>query len=52
MVGKGGNVFLTIIVVILIILALAYLVLRAMGYKIYLNFDAVKDKVKGIFKRN
>ena len=52
MVGKGGNVFLTIIVVILIILALAYLVLRAMGYKIYLNFGAVKDKVKGIFKRN
>ena len=52
MVGKGGNAFLTIVVVILIILAIAYLVLRAMGYKIYLNFGAFTDKVKEIFKRN
>ena len=49
--GQGGNVFLTIVVVLLIILAIAYLVLRAMGYKIYLNFGAVKDKVTGLFKR-
>lgn len=50
-VGQGGNVFLTVIVVILIILVLAYLVLRAMGYKIYFNIGAVKDKIVGIFKR-
>ena len=51
MAGQGGNVFLTIVVVILIILAIAYLVLRAMGYKLYLNFGAVTDKLLGIFKR-
>ncbi len=43
--NQGGNIFLTIIVVILIILVLAYLVLRAMGYKIWFNFDAVKEKL-------
>ena len=52
MIEKGGNTFLTIIVVILIILAIAYLVLRAMGYKIYFNLGAVKEKVTGIFKKN
>ena len=52
MVGKGGNTFLTIVVIILIILAIAYLVLRAMGYKIYLNIGAFTDKIKGMFKRN
>ena len=51
MAGQGGNVFLTIVVVLLIILVIAYLVLRAMGYKIYLNFGAVKEKITGIFKR-
>ena len=50
-VGKGGNVFLTVIVIILIVAALAYLVLRAMGYKIYLNFGAVKDKIMSLFNR-
>ena len=50
-VGKGGNVFLTIIVILLIVVALAYLVLRAMGYKIYLNFGAAKDKVTSLFNR-
>jgi hypothetical protein len=50
-VKKGGNVFLTIFVIILIILFLAYLVLRAMGYKIYFNVSAIKDYAKKIFQK-
>ena len=48
---KGGNVFLTIFVVILIILVLAYLVLRAMGYKIVFNFAAVVEIFKNMFSK-
>ena len=40
-VRRGGNVFLTIFVVLLIILVLAYLVLRAMGYKIVFNYEGI-----------
>lgn len=50
-VKRHGNVFLTIFVVILIILLLAYLVLRAMGYKIVFNFEAVVDMIKNIFSK-
>ncbi len=49
--NNGGNVFLTIVVVLLIIIAIAYLVLRAMGYKLYFNVGAAKDKITSIFKR-
>ena len=48
---RGGNVFLTIFVILLIILVLAYLVLRAMGYKIVLNFEAIKDWFKKRFAK-
>lgn len=50
-VKKGGNVFLTVIVVILIILVLAYLVLRAMGYRVYFNISAIKDYLKNMFAK-
>ena len=50
-VGKGGNVILTIFVVLLIIAILAYLVLRAMGYKIYFNLDGIKQLIAK-FKKN
>ena len=50
-VGKGGNVVLTILVIILIIAVLAYLVLRAMGYKIYFNIDGIKQFVSNITKK-
>ena len=50
-VGKGGNVILTIFVIILIILVLAYLVLRAMGYKIYFNLDGIKDLISNLRKK-
>lgn len=49
---RGGNVFLTIFVVLLIILVLVYLVLRAMGYKIVFNFEAVVDMIKNIFHKD
>ena len=42
-VGKGGNIILTIFVILLIIAVLAYLVLRAMGYKLYFNMDGIKQ---------
>lgn len=45
---KGGNAFLTVIVIILIVLVMGYLVLRAMGYKLYFNLDAIKS----LFNRN
>ena len=50
-VGKGGNVILTIFVIILIILVLAYLVLRAMGYKIYFNLDEIKQLLSNFKKK-
>jgi len=50
-VGKGGNVFLTIFVIILIIVVLAYLVLRAMGYKIYFNLDGIKQFISNFKKK-
>ncbi|MBR1417031.1 MAG: cadherin-like beta sandwich domain-containing protein [Bacilli bacterium] len=50
-VGKGGNVFLTVLVILLIIIVMAYLVLRAMGYKIYFNLGAIKEQIAGLFKR-
>ena len=50
-VKKGGNVFLTVVVIILIILVLAYLVLRAMGYKIYFNMSAIKEYFEKIFAK-
>lgn len=50
-VKRSGNILLTIFVVILIVLLLAYLVLRAMGYKIVLNLEAVTEKFKNIFSK-
>ena len=50
-VGKGGNVFLTIFVILLIIAVLAYLVLRAMGYKIYFNMDGIKQFISNFKKK-
>ena len=65
-VGKGGNVILTIFVILLIIEApsdklfevilliiavLAYLVLRAMGYKIYFNLDGIKNFISNFKKK-
>ena len=50
-VGKGGNIILTIFVILLIIAVLAYLVLRAMGYKIYFNIDGIKQFIAR-FKKN
>lgn len=50
-VGKGGNVVLTILVIILIVAVLAYLVLRAMGYKIYFNMDGIKQFISKFKKK-
>ena len=50
-VGKGGNVILTIFVILLIIAVLAYLVLRAMGYKIYFNLDGIKNFISNFKKK-
>lgn len=50
-VGKGGNVILTILVIILIIAVLAYLVLRAMGYKIYFNVDGIKQFIANLRRK-
>ena len=50
-VSKGGNVVLTVIVIILIIAVLAYLVLRAMGYKLYFNLDGIKDTLSKLRKK-
>lgn len=50
-VGKGGNVILTIFVILLIIVVLAYLVLRAMGYKIYFNLDGIKQIISNFKKK-
>ena len=49
---RHGNVFLTIFVILIVILVLAYLVLRAMGYKIVFNFEAVADMIKNIFHKD
>ena len=50
-VGKGGNIVLTIFIIILIIAVLAYLVLRAMGYKIYFNLDGIKQFIANLTKK-
>ena len=48
---KKGNVFLTILVVLIIIVIGAYAVLRALGYKIYFNFEGLKNAISNMFAK-
>ena len=43
---KGGNTFVIVVVVLIILGLLAYLVLRILGYKIYFNLDAITSLFK------
>ena len=48
---KKGNVFLTILIVLIIIVIGAYAVLRALGYKIYFNFEGLKNAISNMFAK-
>ena len=52
---KKTNILGTILIVLIIILAVGYAILRALGYKIYLNFEGIKNffsnLVNSIFTR-
>lgn len=57
-VQKGTNVFLIVLLIIVIFVILGYIILRIMGYKIYLNlsvlnslFSTIGEKIKNIFDR-
>lgn len=46
---KKGNVFGTILIVLIVILAIGYAVLRALGYKIYFNLQGIKNFFSNLF---
>ncbi len=52
---KKTNILGTILIVLIVILAVGYAILRALGYKIYLNFEGIKNffsnLVNSIFTR-
>lgn len=48
---KSGNVFLTIVLILIIGLLVAYAVLRILGYKIYFNLEAIKNSISNLFTK-
>ena len=46
---KKSNIIGTIFIVLLVILAIAYAVLRALGYKIYFNLQGIKNFFSNLF---
>mgnify|MGYP002763156185 CR=1 FL=1 len=46
---KKSNIIGTIFIVLLVILAVAYAVLRALGYKIYFNLQGIKNFFSNLF---
>lgn len=55
---KGTNIFLVLILILIAILVIAYMVLRLLGYKIYINFSligsffrSIGEKIRNIFDR-
>ena len=46
---KKSNIIGTIFIVLLVILAIAYAILRALGYKIYFNLQGIKNFFSNLF---
>ena len=46
---KKSNIIGTIFIVLLVILAIAYAILRALGYKIYFNLQSIKNFFSNLF---
>ena len=47
-----GKIILIILGVIIGLVVIAYIVLRLLGYNIYINFGVIKDFFVNLFRRN